>query len=169
MPWYYIGSIMVVIGYLSFFYFPSFARLFDMQERISNEPLVNFYYIFVVCLFNTGWAFVQISNISIVNQLSYSNRRRDQLLNNRNGITYFSYILSFLVSMILFLTVDDDVMQFRYLMFTCLALGTSGTIIYILFIQEQPLSSEAKRLETQYQKFQSQRKSRGAISAWNDP
>jgi GPH family glycoside/pentoside/hexuronide:cation symporter len=152
MPWYYVGSVMVLIGFICFFIYPPFAYKFDLEGKPRNEGLVGIYYILSFILFNVGWALVQISNMSIVNQLSYSNRRRDQLSNNRNGFTYFSYIYSLLFSMIFFLTIDNEPDQFRYLALMCTILGICSTIFYIVKIKEPELSFEAKRLECAYQK-----------------
>jgi len=150
MPWYYIGSLMEMAGTIGFFVFPKFARLYDLGGKPRNEKMVGVYYILMFVLFNVGWAFVQIANMSIVNQLTYSNRRRDRLTNNRNGFTYGSYIYCLAFSMIFFSVVDNEVDQFRYLCLVITVLGICSTIFYIVKIQEPFLSSEAKRLEAAY-------------------
>ena len=74
--------------------------------------------------------------MSIVNQLTYSNRRRDQLTNNRNGFTYASYIYSLSFSMLFFVTIDNEIEQFRYLGIVCSIAGVFTTIFYIYKIDE---------------------------------
>ena len=61
-------------------------------------------------LFNVGWASVQLSHMAIVNDLSASNRRRDLLVNNRNGFTYAANILVLLIALALFQLLNDEVL-----------------------------------------------------------
>ena len=61
-------------------------------------------------LFNVGWASVQLSHMDIVNDLSASNRRRDLLVNNRNGFTYAANILVLLIALALFQLLNDEVL-----------------------------------------------------------
>jgi GPH family glycoside/pentoside/hexuronide:cation symporter len=63
-PWYIFGSILVV---------PSFFLLFyNALPEDASESTKNAYFITLPALFNVGWACVQISNMSIVNQITYS-------------------------------------------------------------------------------------------------
>ena len=60
-------------------------------------------------LFNVGWASAQISHMVVVNDLSASNRRRDKLVNNRNGFTYAANILILVSALALFEVVESPV------------------------------------------------------------
>ena len=60
------------------------------------------WYITLPAIFNVGWASVQIAHMSIVNQLSYTNRLRDRMINNRNGFTYAANITVLIVAVLLF-------------------------------------------------------------------
>jgi len=57
-------------------------------------------------LFNIGWASVQIAHLAIVNSLTYGQRRRDKLINYRNGFTYIAnvMVLSFATLAFLFIS-----------------------------------------------------------------
>jgi GPH family glycoside/pentoside/hexuronide:cation symporter len=87
MPWYLVGSLMTTLSFYLFFSYPEFIN----KEDVNGEPL-NYkgkavWYVVLYGTFNFGWAFVQISQMSIVNSITFSNRRRDELTNNRSSIT----------------------------------------------------------------------------------
>ena len=63
--WYYFGSVLVA---------PSFLCIFFGFTFFKTEGVQNAWYITLPAVFNIGWAAVQISHLSIVNQLSYSQR-----------------------------------------------------------------------------------------------
>lgn len=88
--------------------------------------------------------------MSIVNQLSYSQRRRDRMVNNRNGFTYIANITVLVVALILFLVISNGTLCFSILTIFCLSIGTITTGFYICRITEKSLSSEATRLEAKY-------------------
>ena len=63
MPWYIFGTIFVI---------PCFAGIFSYPPWIDKLSVSgkNIWYCSLPALFNVGWASVQISHMSIVNQLS---------------------------------------------------------------------------------------------------
>jgi Na+/melibiose symporter-like transporter len=68
--WFYMGSALVIPSFFGiFFHTPSFLVPGSQAETI--------WYCTLPAIFNVGWASVQIAHMSIVNQLSYSQRRRD--------------------------------------------------------------------------------------------
>ena len=142
-PWYILGSLMTIPGFICFFSYPSFVMK-QSQEFIRNFFIVTF------CVFNVGWACVQISNMSIVNQLTYSNRRRDLLANNRNAFTYGAFVYTLVMSIIIFSIVKDSVNQFRVLCLAGTVLGTITTFYYVIMIREPSLSEQARILEDEY-------------------
>lgn len=87
--------------------------------------------------------------MSIVNQLSYSQRRRDRMVNNRNGFTYAANITVLVLALILFVSVPNPVTVFSIL--TCIALGIGfcTTMFYVMTIKELPLSKKASEMEEQ--------------------
>ena len=100
MPFYIFGT---------FFVIPTFAGIFTYPPWIDHISVdgKNIWYCSLPALFNVGWASVQISHMSIVNQLSSSNRRRDRLVINRNGFTYAANITVLSFAYLLFQFVDD--------------------------------------------------------------
>ena len=98
MPWYYIGTIIVLPSFFGIFLFPNF-------ETNSTPQII--YYIALPSLFNIGWAFVQISNMAIVNSITFSSQRRDRLISLRNGFTYVAYLATLSTALILFAIMDD--------------------------------------------------------------
>jgi hypothetical protein len=47
--------------------------------------------------------------MSVVNTLTMSNRRRDKMVNNRNGLTYFANIAVLTTALITFAVMNDNV------------------------------------------------------------
>lgn len=66
--WYYFGSLLVA---------PAFLCIFLGFDFFEGEGGRNAWYLIWPAIFNVGWASVQISHLAIVNQLSYSQRKRD--------------------------------------------------------------------------------------------
>jgi Na+/melibiose symporter-like transporter len=63
-------------------------------------------------IFNVGWASVQISNMAVVNSITYSTQRRDRLISLRNGFTYVANLAVLSVALILFAIMKDPIAQF---------------------------------------------------------
>lgn len=103
MPFYIFGFFFVIPTFMGIFSYPEFI---NDPERTSKD-LQAAWYITLPALFNVGWASVQISHMSIVNQLSTSNRRRDKMSNNRNGFTYAANITVLTFALIMFTTVTE--------------------------------------------------------------
>jgi Na+/melibiose symporter-like transporter len=100
-------------------------------------------------LFNVGWASVQISNLAIVPLISYSQRRRDEMVNGRNIFTYLANIIMLTMSLILFAFITSA-WSFRILAVVCTLMGGCTSIWYIIQIKEVPLSLKAKELDQAY-------------------
>lgn len=135
-PWYIVGSILVI---------PSFIGIFVYPEFLTKDEMIP-YYIVLPAVLNVGWAFVQISNMSVVNSMTASTQRRDKLISLRNGFSFIANVLVLLAALIVFATVSDQILQFRIL---CLMLGGLGFLtsaFYILTLKEPYLVREAKRL-----------------------
>ena len=74
--------------------------------------------------------------MAIVNQLSYSQRRRDLMVNGRNGMTYAANITVLSLSLILFIFIINSSLAFTILTLICLGIGLVTTIIYSVMIKE---------------------------------
>jgi len=140
--WYYLGSALVVPAF--------FGLFFETPGFLSTQKMEDIWYITLPAIFNVGWASVQIAHMSIVNQLSYSQRRRDKMVNNRNGFTYAANITVLSMALILFLTITNGTLCFSILTVFCLSLGSITTLFYVCTIKEKNLSSEAFKFEAAY-------------------
>jgi Na+/melibiose symporter-like transporter len=98
--WYYFGTILVV---------PSFLCIWVGFDFFSSMNGKDAWYIIFPAIFNVGWASVQIAHLAIVPQLSYSQRKRDNMVNYRNSLTYAANIFVLGFSTILFLWIKDPV------------------------------------------------------------
>lgn len=131
---------------------PSFLCIFVGFNFFGSSNGENAWYIIWPAIFNVGWASVQISNLAIVNQLSYSQRKRDKMVVWRNGFTYIANIFVLSLALMLFLVVSDKVEQFRIMGCVSVALGLFSTLWYIVQIREKPLSELAIEREANYKK-----------------
>lgn len=139
--WYYLGSVLVV---------PSFLCIFMNPEFFTGGGK-NTWYIIWPAIFNIGWASVQIAHMSIVNQLSYSQRKRDKMVVYRNGFTYIANIFVLALSMALFYFIASSTTQFQILGLTCIGIGMCSTTFYVCTVREVPLSKMALEYEARYQ------------------
>lgn len=94
--------------------------------------------------------------MSVVNTLTFSTQKRDQLVASRNTFTFFANIFVLLTALILFSTITDKLNQFRVLASIIVAMGTLTTIVYIFVIREPHLVTEAKRLQKEFKLNQKQ-------------
>ena len=129
---------------------PSFLSIFLGFSFFSSDTGKDIWYITFPAIFNIGWASVQISNMAIVNQLSYSQRKRDQMAVARNGFTYAANIFVLSLALILFVTIGNQTTQFRILGITCVCLGAVTTSFYVSKITEPSLSKLAVEREAAY-------------------
>ena len=74
--------------------------------------------------------------MSIVNQLSYSQRKRDKMAVNRNGFTYAANIFVLSLALVLFVTINSQVTQFRLMGIIAVSLGAASTLFYISVVKE---------------------------------
>ena len=74
--------------------------------------------------------------MSIVNQLSYSQRKRDKMAVNRNGFTYAANIFVLSLALVLFVTISNQVTQFRLMGIIAVSLGAAATLFYVSVVKE---------------------------------
>lgn len=94
-PWYIAGTLIVLPCFFGIFLTPLGNDLPVSGGKVG-------YYIALASLFNVGWASVQIANMSVVNSLTYSTQRRDELVASRNTFTYIANITVLVTSLLLF-------------------------------------------------------------------
>lgn len=130
--WYFLGTILVL---------PSFLGIFiTTPSFLTTETSKNIWYCVLPATFNIGWASVQIAHMSIVNQLSYSQRRRDRMVNARNGFTYVANICVLSVSLVLFIVIDNSATSFTILCLLCISVGSCSSLFYSFNIKETTLT-----------------------------
>jgi Na+/melibiose symporter-like transporter len=142
--WYFMGTILVL---------PSFTGIFvTTPSFLKTERQENIWYCVLPAIFNIGWASVQIAHMSIVNQLSFSQRRRDRMVNYRNGFTYIANICVLSVALVLFVVVANPATSFTILCLMCIGVGSCSSLFYSINIREKTLTSEALIMEAAYKK-----------------
>ncbi|CDW80446.1 UNKNOWN [Stylonychia lemnae] len=141
-PWYLAGSILVIPSFLGIFIYPGF----EGGAQIA-------YYIILPAIFNVGWACVQISNMAVVNSITFSTQRRDRLISLRNGFTFVANFTVLTSALIIFVILSDPIWQFRVLCFLIVGLGAFSSSFYFITIKEPFLSAEAKRLQKEFKKI----------------
>lgn len=110
------------------------------------------YYCTLPSLFNIGWAAVQISTMSVVVSLTYSQNRRDRLVSLRNGFTYISNLGALVVAIVFIFIIDGQILLFRLLAYTLTGIGAVTSILFIIGVPEAQLSREAIEYDKAYKK-----------------
>jgi len=77
--------------------------------------------------------------MSILNNLSYSNFKRDLLVNSKNGFTYVANIAVLVVFAILIIIIEDDAWLYRALCFIVVGLGIFTSVFFTYCIDEVKL------------------------------
>ena len=145
MPFYYIGFLLVTPSIFLLFFNPSFVQ--DVEKNADDDKSLNFrdwWFLIAHGIFEFAWAGCQISHLSIVNQLSASNRMRDRLVNLRNGFTYAANFTVLGLAFVFFRLVEDPITQFRLLSGSAVLLGTITSVYFMAVINEPKLTAEAK-------------------------
>ena len=93
---------------------------------------------------------MQIAHMSILNNLSQSNFKRDLLVNSKNGFTYAANITVLVVAAFLIFEIDSDKLLFRILCFIVIGLGFLTSAFYIYSIDEVRLTKEALEYDQRY-------------------
>ena len=58
MPWYFLGTILVIPTFFGIFSSPSFVNQKDSNNNLINPKLQILWYLLLPSLFNMGWAAV---------------------------------------------------------------------------------------------------------------
>ena len=123
-------------------------KVFKDGDPIPGDVLA--YYILLASIFNVGWASTQIANMSVVNTLTFSTQKRDQLVTSRNTFTYVANIFVLLTALLLFIVLDDSIQQFRILAIIIVVIGSAASVFYMVTIREPYLAKEAKKLQKEF-------------------
>ena len=90
--------------------------------------------------------------MAIVNNISYSQKKRDQMVVTRNSFTYAANIFALAFSLVLFVFVKNCTLQFRILALTCIVVGSCTTLFYVCNVFEPSLSKKATESEMRFRK-----------------
>ena len=88
--------------------------------------------------------------MSIVNSISYDQKRRDMLINYRNSFSYFGGIFVPIISFIMFTEVENEIDQFSYMANIIIVLGCFSFLIFAMIINEVKLVKSSKE---EYDKY----------------
>lgn len=149
-PWYIMGTLLVIPSFSGIWMYLPFVNQMDDAGNITDTNFQYAWYLTMPAIFNLGWASVQISNMAIVNSLTCSNRRRDKLANNRNGLTAGANICILTFALISFVFIDNKANQFRLMAGVALAVGCSASLFYICTIKEVKMERAALILDKKY-------------------
>ena len=131
--WHIFGLIVCTPSFFFIFFYLSFTA-----EKSTEFQVL--YYCGLSALWNIGWPFVNVAHLTMVNELSYSQRRRDKMVNGRSSANYLARMFVLLVSLPLFVLISSDVAAFKVLLITCLSIGTITTVVFLSLIDEPELS-----------------------------
>jgi len=74
--------------------------------------------------------------MAIVNSITHSTQRRDQLISLRNGFTFVANFTVLISALIIFVIIKDQIWQFRALGFVIAGLSITTSTFYLLAIRE---------------------------------
>ena len=87
---------------------------------------------------------MQLSHLSLLNSITYDQRRRDKLINYRNSCAYAAGIVVPAISFFSFTYFSDEFVQYKIISNFCLVLGIITTIFFLWKIDEIKLVKESK-------------------------
>ncbi|KAL1448875.1 hypothetical protein WDU94_000128, partial [Cyamophila willieti] len=137
--WHILGTLMVTLS------FPFiFSPILFLHTASSAAHVL--YYIPFICLFQFGWAGVQIAHLSLVPDLTPNEHERTSLLSVRYAFTVISNLLVYIIMWIAVGTGGehsgsdnlgpDDSTKFQYISYIVMALGYVSTIIFYAGVSE---------------------------------
>lgn len=144
--WHVLGSVLVGL---------SFPVIFGNILDVEN-PFSTFVYVVSISVFQTGWAAVQISHLSMIPALARSPLARADLTAIRYSAQVGAAVAVFVVTWIILPTKGDSVVQvtmsdgdkFRSIVIICTAIGITATVLFHVFLKarhlENPVPTHAK-------------------------
>lgn len=149
-PWFIIGLVMAFPSFFGIFIYPEFVN--ERTQGEYDEGLRTAWYITLPIMYSMGWYITNIAHMSIVNDLSLSNSRRDKMINDKN-VTYFAArIFTILLALIIFFIYDQarednpapitdpfartdkeqaDIDQWRVILYISCGIGACSSIFYL--------------------------------------
>ncbi|XP_012264755.2 major facilitator superfamily domain-containing protein 12-like [Athalia rosae] len=139
--WHIFGSVLVGL---------SFPAIFGTFVGTDN-PYATFIYILSISVFQTGWAAVQISHLSMIPALARSPLARADLTAIRYSAQVGAAVLVFVVTWIILPTQGESVVQvtmndadkFRHIVIICTAIGITATALFHIFLKARHLNESS--------------------------
>ncbi|XP_043475682.1 major facilitator superfamily domain-containing protein 12-like [Leptopilina heterotoma] len=132
--WHVVGSVMVTL---------SFPVIFGSFVTVEYPKTMMTVYVISITIFQTGWAAVQISHLSMIPALTISPIVRADLTAIRYSAQVGAAVIVFLVTWIVLPTSEDsavrlgtqDDYKFRNIVLILTVLGISATILFHIFLK----------------------------------
>uniref|UniRef100_A0ABD2XLR2 Major facilitator superfamily (MFS) profile domain-containing protein n=1 Tax=Trichogramma kaykai TaxID=54128 RepID=A0ABD2XLR2_9HYME len=142
--WHVVGSVMVTL---------SFPLIFGSFVRNPNSGLTMFVYVLSIILFQTGWAAVQISHLSMIPALTSSSALRAELTALRYSAQVGAAVIVFVVTWIVLPSsfIDGvrlgpiDRFRFRNIAVVITLLGVVASILFHAFLNARLLEAYTGR------------------------
>ena len=145
MPWYFFGNLVTLPCFYLLFNPPDWA----IGSENTPDPSVWFFLI-VPGIMNIGQGAIQLSHMSIVNSITYDQKRRDILINMRNSCSYAAGIIVPALSFYMFTHIESDNDQFAYIANICCFMGLITSTYFMFTINEPKLVEDSKRKYDSY-------------------
>ncbi|XP_046481255.1 major facilitator superfamily domain-containing protein 12 isoform X1 [Neodiprion pinetum] len=135
--WHVLGSVLVSL---------SFPVIFGTFLDVRN-PSATFVYVASISVFQTGWAAVQISHLSMIPALARSQLARTDLTAIRYSAQVGAAVTVFVVTWIILPTQGDSVVQvtindaykFRNIVIICTVIGVTASVCFHVFLKARHL------------------------------
>jgi Na+/melibiose symporter-like transporter len=152
-PWYVGGTVLVVLSFSLIFQ----KCPFTSENKFTKEMLELMYYISLPCLFNIGWASVQVSHMSLLPSISINRKNKDLMVRLRTAFTFVAQLSCLFLSFIIFYFVEDKFLQYSVLSLSCVFIGILTSFGFCFGCPEVALSKNIdKYYEEMKQKLQSE-------------
>ena len=146
IPVYLVSVILVVPCFYYILAPPEFA----VGGSFTSPEPVNWYFYVLPSVMLIGQGGMQLTHLSIMNSLTYDQRRRDTLINYRNSIAYAAGVYVPMVSFFCFKYITTEFDQFFGLMFGCILIGVPASIFFLCQIREAKLVKASKEVYDKY-------------------
>ncbi|XP_076176604.1 major facilitator superfamily domain-containing protein 12 [Ptiloglossa arizonensis] len=141
--WHVIGSVLVTV---------TFPVIFGGFVEPSNTDVV-FVYVVSIAMFQTGWAAVQISHLSMIPALTDSSSARTDLTAIRYSAQVGAAVMVYVVTWIVLPTNEEavvrlaqkDSLKFRNIALTLTLIGVVATVLFHVFLKGHLLENVASR------------------------
>jgi Na+/melibiose symporter-like transporter len=123
---------------------------FVVYDKDGNPDPYFPYFIILPSLMNIGQGAIQLAHMSIVNSMTYDQKRRDYLINYRNSCAYATGIFVPAISYYIFKNVVNNEDQFSLIANISMAFGLISAVSFMLIVNEPNLVKRSKYIYDKY-------------------